>query len=362
MADTSADDSRPSSKEIRQWRQYLAEERLEADTYRGLARQRSGVEREILMKLAKAEERHEAHWLNLLGDHALPAPKAPLLSRIMSKFAQIFGSFFVLALMQRSEQRAEYDVDVHASPEMAADEHIHGEVVRALAAKQRSAMSGVFRAAVFGINDGLVSTAALVLGVIGAGVSKDAIIAAGIAGLLAGALSMGAGEYISVHSQRELLEASDPDPDSSNAIAQLNIQQNELELVFRARGDDEDVAKEKAHNLIEKSRLGDDVLILGEHNQFEEIGTGFKAGLSSFLFFALGAFIPVFPFLLPISVLAGTITALILTGIALLCVGSIVALLSGAKLAPKALRQLLIGYGAAAITYVLGLLFHTAVM
>lgn len=356
---TDVDQVTPTRRDIRRWRQYLAEERLEADTYRGLARQRSGDERDILLKLSAAEERHENHWLNLLGDKALPAPKAPLMARLVSRFAQIFGSVFVLALMQRSEQRTEYDIDEHASAEMAADEHIHGEVVRALAAKQRSAMSGVFRAAVFGINDGLVSTAALVLGVIGAGMDKPSIIAAGFAGLLAGALSMGAGEYLSVHSQRELLEASDPDPDSSSAIAQLNIKQNELELVFRARGDNEDEARHKAVELIEKSRLGDTSGLGGANNDFEEIGTGMKAAISSFCFFAVGAFIPVFPFLLPLNILPATVTALVLTGLSLLIVGSIVGLLSGSNPMPKALRQLTIGYGAAAATYLLGLLFNS---
>lgn len=354
-----AADSEPTRRNIRKWRQYLAEERLEADTYRYLARQRDGVEREILLKLSKAEERHEDHWIKCLGSHALPAPKASLRARIMSTFARMFGSIFMLAMMQRSEQRTEYDVEEYATPQMAADEHIHGEVVRALAAKQRSAMSGVFRAAVFGINDGLVSTAALVLGVIGAGVDKNAIIAAGIAGLLAGALSMGAGEYLSVHSQRELLEASDPDPESTDAIARLDMQQNELELVFMARGEDRETAAAKAQKLIEASRKGRAQSIDPSQRSFEEIGTGMKAALSSFSFFALGAFIPVFPFLLPISVFAATVTALVLTGISLAIVGSVVGLLSGANPLPKALRQLLIGYGAAAITYVLGLLFHT---
>ncbi len=94
---------------------------------------------------------------------------------------------------------------------MAADEAIHEEVVRGLAARGRNRLSGTFRAAVFGANDGLVSNLSLVLGVTAAGLSPGGVLATGVAGLLAGALSMGAGEYVSVHSQRELLEASTPE-------------------------------------------------------------------------------------------------------------------------------------------------------
>ena len=99
-----------------------------------------------------------------------------------------------------------------ATSAMAADERIHGEVVRGLAARGRSRLSGTFRAAVFGANDGLVSNLALILGIGASGASTHAVLVAGVAGLLAGALSMGAGEYVSVRSQRELLEASVPDP------------------------------------------------------------------------------------------------------------------------------------------------------
>ena len=117
---------------------------------------------------------------------------------------------FVLALAQRAEARSTYEADVDATPTMAADERIHEEVVRALATRGRNRLSGSFRAAVFGANDGLVSNLALVLGVSASGVSTQTVLVTGLAGLLAGALSMGAGEYVSVRSQRELLDASSP--------------------------------------------------------------------------------------------------------------------------------------------------------
>ena len=348
-----------SKKQLRRWRKYLAEERLEADTYRYLARHRFGDEREVLQELSVAEEGHEQYWLNLLGEDALPAPRASLRSRLLNFFTRVFGTIFMLAMMQRAEQRHDYEADHDVPSEIVADEKIHSEVVRALAARQRATISGSFRAAVFGVNDGLVSTCALILGIFGTGVSKTTIIATGLAGLLSGALSMGAGEYVSVRSQTELLASSSPDPESEHAIDKLNMNQNELALVFRARGDDAQTADRKAAAAFAKIKIGEQANLGTKNRDYEEIGTGMRAAVSSFAFFAIGAFVPLFPFLLPCSALSGAIAAVVLVGVTLLLVGGVVGLLSGSDPAPKALRQLFIGYGAAGVTYLLGLAIGT---
>ncbi|MDU7516993.1 MAG: rubrerythrin family protein, partial [Varibaculum cambriense] len=101
-----------SKKQLRRWRKYLAEERLEADTYRYLARRRSGDEREVLQELSIAEERHEQYWVNLLGEDALPTPRASMRSRLLNFFTRIFGTIFMLAMMQRAEQRHDYEADL----------------------------------------------------------------------------------------------------------------------------------------------------------------------------------------------------------------------------------------------------------
>lgn len=204
----------PSPAEIRRWRRYLADERSEAAVYRDLAARRTGEEREILLGLAAAEARHEDHWATLLGPHAGHPRRGSARSRLLGFLARHFGSVFVLALIQRAEARSPYEADDHATDAMAADEQIHEEVARALATRGRNRMAGSFRAAVFGANDGLVSNLALVMGIGASGVGSSVILLTGISGLLAGALSMGAGEYVSVRSQRELLEASTPQPGS----------------------------------------------------------------------------------------------------------------------------------------------------
>lgn len=347
----------PSPAEIRRWRRYLADERAEAATYRDLASRRTGEEREILLALAEAEGRHEAHWVELLGDHAgderLGRIRASARTKLLGSLARRFGSVFVLALAQRAESRSPYETDGAATRTMAADERIHEEVIRGLAERGRNRISGTFRAAVFGANDGLVSNFALVLGVGAAGVDNQFILLTGAAGLLAGALSMGAGEYISVSSQRELLEASSPSPERKNALPDLDVDANELALVYRARGMSLEEAEGRAAAVLRDHALDADPVI----DLHEEVGSGRAAALSSFVFFAVGAIVPVIPYLLGASGVLAMVLAAAMVGVALLLTGGIVGVLSGASPLARALRQLAIGYGAAIVTYALGAVF-----
>lgn len=348
----------PNESDLRRWRRYLANERAEAAVYRDLAQRYQGEEREILSAIAAAEERHEQHWMNLLGERAGEPGRADLGTRTLAFLARHFGSVFVLALVQRFEARASYDDEADATPTMAADEQIHEEVIRALAARGRDRMSGSFRAAVFGANDGLVSNLALILGVTASGVSTQTVLVTGLAGLLAGALSMGAGEYVSVSSQRELLEASAPSPNVGAALAQLDVGANELELVYRARGMSAAEATAHAGEVLRNAEAAAERHQAAEAEAAgnEAIGTGMKAAVSSFLFFAIGALIPVLPYLFGLSGTTAVVVAAALVGATLLGTGVIVGLLSGAPPLHRAMRQLLIGYGAAGVTYVLGLL------
>ncbi|RIX27937.1 VIT1/CCC1 transporter family protein [Amnibacterium setariae] len=346
-----------SREQVRRWRGYLADERAEAAVYRDLASRRTGPDRDILLELAEAERRHEQHWLDLLGVDGDRPTRVSVRTRLLGLLARRFGSVFVLALLQRAEGRSPYEDEADATPQMAADERIHEEVVRSLAMRGRSRISGTFRAAVFGANDGLVSNLALVLGVGAAGATPGLVLATGVAGLLAGALSMGAGEYVSVSSQRELLAASTPSPQSADALTRIDFDENEVALVFRARGMAAPEAERAAHELLAERvapRLpADDVDV-------ETVGTPFGVALSSFLFFASGALIPILPYLFGASGVVAVVVAAALVGVALLASGAVVGLLSGAPMILRAVRQLAIGFGAAAVTYVLGLLFNAA--
>ena len=332
--------------------------------YRELAARRAGEERDILLALAEAEGRHEAHWLGLLGGEPPRLPRPDAGTVFLGWLAKRFGSIFVLALAQNAEARSPYDDEPFATPAMAADEKIHHEVVRGLAARGRRRLSGTFRAAVFGANDGLVSNLALVMGVGATGVSAQFVLFSGVAGLLAGALSMGAGEFVSVRSQRELLAATEPNNFADHVLPDLDLDANELALVYRTRGMPADEALARARRVVttaqESDRSKPYELPAEAADGHDVVGGAWSAALSSFLFFASGAIIPVLPWIFGMSGLAAVVTALVLVGIALLATGAAVGLLSGGPPLRRALRQLLIGYGAATITYLLGLLFGVA--
>ncbi|HWL60443.1 MAG TPA: VIT1/CCC1 family protein [Microbacteriaceae bacterium] len=369
--------STPTSTEVRRWRRYLAAERAEAVVYRELAARRDGTEREILLRLADAEDRHAAHWIELLGPHALPEPRVDFGSRLLGVLAKRFGSVFVLALMQRAEARSPYDADVDATDAMAADERVHGEVVRALASAKRLQLAGGFRAAVFGMNDGLVSNLALVLGVVGTGMPAGAVLATGVAGLLAGALSMAAGEYVSVSSQRELIDSVLPDEATEESLPFLDLKHNELSLVYRARGLGAAEADAHAAETIRQLRQREQALARGDapepseralpapaglDGEHDPVGSAWSAAGFSFLCFAAGAFIPIIPYLIGATGWLAAGFAAALVGIALLVTGAITGMLSGAHPAARGLRQLGIGFGAALVTYLLGLLVGQLVL
>ncbi|MFD2340708.1 rubrerythrin family protein [Clavibacter tessellarius] len=355
----------PTPAQVRRWRQYLADERAEAAVYRDLAGRRTGEEREILLALAEAEGRHADHWIELLGDRVGKPVRGDIRTRVLGLLARRFGSVFVLALAQRAESRSPYADDADATDAMAADERVHEEVVRGLATRGRMRLSGTFRAAVFGANDGLVSNLALVLGITATGVPNAVILATGLAGLLAGALSMGAGEFVSVRSQRELLEASAPDPATRDALPHLDVDANELALVYRARGMTEEEALAHADEVLRDLAAETRPIpvsiagVAASDDEHESVGTAWGAALSSFCFFASGAVIPVLPYLFGLQGLAALVIACVLVAIALSITGAVTGLLSGGPPLRRAGRQLLIGFGAAGATYLLGLLFNT---
>lgn len=392
----------PSEEQLERWRRYLANERSEAAVYKTLAaRQKNPEDREILSKIAEAESRHQRYWRDKLGDELGSPRKADFNTRLLGFLAKVFGSVFTLALMQSAESRSPYLADEDASDQLAMDEKVHAEVVRGLATRSRERMSGTFRAAVFGVNDGLVSNLALVLGVLGSGVGSTVVLITGVSGLLAGALSMAAGEFISVKSQNELLGASTPQTSSSAMAANVDVEANELALVFRARGMSEAEAQYKADQLfarishsaesyaesfgggghspenpsLEKpgtenssaenpspenpsmeARGGE----AAEDEEFAEAhtpGGAWEAAISSFCFFAGGALLPILPFIFGASTTLGAVIAVVLVSLALLITGAVTGILSGKPPAWRGLRQLLIGLGAAGITYLLGLAF-----
>jgi vacuolar iron transporter family protein len=168
-----------------------------------------------------------------------------------------------------------------------------------------------------------------------------------------------------VRSQRELLEATEPSNYADAVLPDLDLDANELALVYRTRGMSADEAMERARSVVQAAHAADRSEPYRRPTEVgdahEVVGGAWGAALSSFLFFASGAIIPVLPWIFGLSGVTAVVVALVLVGIGLMSTGAMVGLLSGGPPLRRALRQLAIGFGAAAITYALGLLFDVSI-
>ena len=213
---------------------------------------------------------------------------------------------------------------------------------------------GNLRATVFGMNDGLLSNASLVLGVAGAGAGNNYVLMTGAAGLLAGALSMAAGEYVSVRTQREMYEYQIA-LEREEVAKYPEEEAEELALIYEARGVNIDQAREVSRSLLSRPEQALDVLAREELGlNPDDLGSPWQAAISSFLAFAFGALVPLVPFFvrLPASyVLTATIT---LTALALFIGGMVVSLFTGRDAFRGAIRMVLIGGGAGTVTFLVG--------
>jgi VIT1/CCC1 family predicted Fe2+/Mn2+ transporter len=221
--------------------------------------------------------------------------------------------------------------------------------------------SGALRAAIFGMNDGLVSNLSLIFGVAGSGVDRSVVVIAGIAGLLAGAFSMAAGEYVSMKVQREVLEQL-IHTEAHELAAQPEVERRELTEIYESRGIRPDVAARLSEELMREPELA-----LETHAR-EELGIDVQEGLgspwaaagSSFATFAVGAVVPLLPFLVASDTTAVVVSAT-LSAATLFAVGGAVTILTGRGFVRSGARMLAIGATAAAITFVVGKLLDVAV-
>jgi VIT1/CCC1 family predicted Fe2+/Mn2+ transporter len=224
-----------------------------------------------------------------------------------------------------------------------------------------SGKSGAIRAAIFGVNDGLVSNAALIMGFAGADQERAVILLAGVSGLVAGAFSMGAGEYVSMRVQRELLErllhleAHELGSDHAG-------EQAELAEIYRRKGLDPDLAERVAEQLMRDPAVALDTHAREELgiDPNEGLGSPRGAAISSFLTFSIGAVIPLAPFLF-LAGRAGTIAAAAAAASALVLVGGLTSRLTGRGVLLSAVRMLAIGMSAALVTYGIGALLGVSV-
>jgi len=357
---------------------YLAAEREAAQLYRALADMASGDRKAALLELAGIEQRHAAHWMSLLHACGADIPPDPgALERgdeTLVRRARDLGLDAVLGDLEQAERDAQdmYDAEPDALPGMADDERRHAGVLAGLADQPASVApnevraqlnraepwhhtdkSGTLRAAIFGVSDGLVSNTALVMGFAGSGTSGATVLFAGIAGLLAGAFSMAAGEYVSVASQTDMFRR-ELALEAQELRENPQEEQRELELLYRAKGLDAQTARATAAEIMSNPETALDTLAREELGlDPADLGDPKRAAASSFAAFSVGAALPVIPYtFLPAG--AALALAVTLVVIALLLVGGAVGRMSGLGMTRSALRQLAVGGGAATVTYIVG--------
>ena len=224
----------------------------------------------------------------------------------------------------------------------------------------RSARSGTLRAVIFGVSDGLVSNLSLVMGVAGASNQDQFILMAGIAGLLAGAFSMAAGEYISMQSQRELFERQIA-LERAELEAMPEDEQRELATIYAGKGVPREEAEKLAAHMFEDPEVALDTLVREELGlDPDELGSPWGAAGGSFAAFAVGAAVPVLPYLVATGT-AAFVVSLGLSLVALFVVGAVVSLLTGRGMIFSGLRQVGIGAAAAGVTYIVGRIIGVSV-
>jgi len=370
-----------TDKELKKkYRSYLAEEVDGIFIYRQLAEIESDSNLvEIYSHLADSEQRHVDLWQQELAkldaDNTLPAPS--MRAKVLMWVARKFSPDLVLPVIKAFESDAAsmYIGDSVAELEMLpADEASHARVFAALESSSGASGSMIsrleqrhsslasrdtLRAGVLGSSDGLVSNMLLVAGFAGANPSQETVVLAGFAGLLAGSVSMGLGEWISVTTTKEAAQAQIA-IETEELRLDPDAEKRELELIYQAKGVSSEHAKVLVESIFESPDNARDTMVREELGiNIDDIGSPWKAALSSFLLFSVGAIIPVIPFLFGNS-MGHILVAGLLCALGLFTLGGLVTLLTGQSILKSGFRQMTIGVSIASLTFAIGWAIESA--
>jgi VIT1/CCC1 family predicted Fe2+/Mn2+ transporter len=293
-------------------------------------------------------------------------------AKTINRIGKIFGYDYVLGALMDTEksladavvsQKRKNKVPVVGNEDshvkilrsiLDNDTRIAGSQLSRFEKRHRSVGGNAIRAAVLGGNDGLVSNFSLVMGIAGATVAQTGVLLAGIAGLLAGALSMALGEWISVKSSQELYE-NQMQLEMDELETNPEGERKELKLIYMAKGIPEDQAVKIVDDLKKDKNLAHQVLVKEELgiNAEELKGSAIEAALSSFFLFAIGAIIPVLPFMF-LSGYQAIVLSTLLSAIGLFLIGAAITLFTGRNVWFSGFRQVIFGLAAAAVTFGIG--------
>lgn len=368
----------PKTREadIKRYRENLKDEVDGAALYRLLADAESDPHlKELLAKLAVSEDRHLDLWRRKLEEAGATVPnyRPSLRVKTLGWLARRFGTSAVTPIVTRMEMAATamYDNQPEAiEHNLPADERSHARLFREIGRKgvthndpatdiariegrHRGASGNALRAAVLGANDGLVSNLCLVLGVAGADPGRDVVLLGGIAGLLAGSLSMALGEWISVRSSEESFNRQ-----MAIEAEELELmpeeEEEELTLIYQAKGLAEPQARSAAKQVLSNPQAALDTLAREELGMSrDEVGNPWVAAVTSFVMFTLGAILPVLPWLF-VGGAAGISASVIASGLGLFLVGAITTLFTGRSIGFSGARMLVFGLVAAGVTFLIG--------
>ncbi|MGH7816040.1 MAG: VIT1/CCC1 transporter family protein [Candidatus Binatia bacterium] len=375
MAESQTD---PTPTDVARYAQNYLIEMDSIALYRSLAAAEKNEQRAALFeKMAETEERHARRWVRLIESAGSQAPvyRPTVRVRVLGWLARHFGTERVVPIissMEASDQPGYLDQPEAAG--LPAQERAHSRALRAMesgVSGQDAIMGserwhlrshgGGLRAAVFGINDGLVSNFSLVMGFAGAEAKPEYILLAGVAGLLAGSFSMAAGEYVSVRAQRELFEQQIA-MEKQELEMSPKEEEEELALIYQAKGIPEDQARSLARRLIENPKTAIETLAREELGlDPAQLGSPWTAAGSSFVAFVIGAFVPVLPYLFTAGTTAWIVSG-VLSCLALFGVGALISIFTAHGPMVTGLRMLGIGLLASAITYSMGWLLGVSVL
>lgn len=307
----------------------------------------------LFTQLAAAAEEQATKWAtsrNAGGAATAGRVFQPTLrARVVAGLLRVLGPRAMRSVLTAMKLRglSVYTVPMaggHAMPTTLAD----------VGVRHRGGLGGNLRATVFGVNDGLVSNASLVLGVAGAAAPSSFVLVSGLAGLLAGALSMAAGEYVSVRSQREMYEYQ-ISLEREEIAEYPEEEAEELALIYQARGVTLTQAREVSQALLARPEQALDVLAREELGlNPDNLGSPWGAAGASFLSFAIGAAVPLVPFVARMEGRRLLVATAVLTAVALFGMGLALSLFTGRQALRGALRMVLIGGGAGALAFWVG--------
>lgn len=335
---------------------------------------------EVFKQMSEIEYSHAVAFIqkNNLSESDLPMPS--FRAKTLNQIGKIFGYDYILGILLDTEKSISNSVigarKKYSSAQSISDTahvtilknilekntNVTGSNLARFEKRHRSVGGNALRAAVLGGNDGLVSNFSLVMGIAGATSGQSEVLLAGLAGLLAGALSMALGEWISVKSSQELYE-NQMQLELDELEANPEGERKEIALIYMSKGIPQEQANQMATEIISNKEMAHNFLIKEELgiNSEDLKGSAMEAAITSFVLFAIGAVIPVFPFFF-FGGMKAVIISTSLSAIGLFLIGAIITLFTGKSIWYSGFRQVLFGLLAAAITFGIGKVIGVSVM